>query len=74
MVAVMRWRDGGDERNVEALVSRLRRKLDEHVDAAALIQTVRGEGSVLARRFTGLESETTISENPQAPRAGRGPA
>ena len=37
-----------DDRNIDALVSRLRRKLNDHVDAASLIQTVRGEGYVLA--------------------------
>jgi len=37
-----------DDRNIDALVSRLRRKLSVHVDAAALIQTVRGEGYVFA--------------------------
>ncbi len=38
------------DRSIDTLVSRLRRKLDAHVDAAALIQTVRGEGYVLAAR------------------------
>jgi len=44
-----------DDRNIDALVSRLRSKLDGHVDAASLIQTVRGEGYVLASevRWTG---------------------
>jgi two-component system OmpR family response regulator len=40
--------NAAEDRNIDALVSRLRRKLDGHVDAAALIQTVRGEGYVLA--------------------------
>lgn len=36
------------DRSIDTLVSRLRRKLSAHTDAAALIQTVRGEGYVLA--------------------------
>lgn len=36
------------DRSTDTLVSRLRRKLAAHVDAAQLIQTVRGEGYVLA--------------------------
>ena len=36
------------DRSIDTLVSRLRRKLARHTDAAALIQTVRGEGYVLA--------------------------
>ncbi len=36
------------DRSIDTLVSRLRRKLGLHTDAAALIQTVRGEGYVLA--------------------------
>ena len=36
------------DRSTDTLVSRLRRKLSTHVDAAQLIQTVRGEGYVLA--------------------------
>ncbi|MFT3723286.1 MAG: response regulator transcription factor [Hyphomonadaceae bacterium] len=36
------------DRSTDTLVSRLRRKLSAHVDAAQLIQTVRGEGYVLA--------------------------
>jgi two-component system OmpR family response regulator len=38
----------GFDRSIDTLVSRLRRKLAVHVDAAQLIQTVRGEGYVLA--------------------------
>lgn len=38
----------GFDRSIDTLVSRLRRKLCAHGDAAALIQTVRGEGYVLA--------------------------
>ena len=38
----------GFDRSIDTLVSRLRRKLATHVDAAQLIQTVRGEGYVLA--------------------------
>lgn len=46
---LMHRADGGsDDRNIDALVSRLRRKLNDHVDASQLIQTVRGEGYVLA--------------------------
>lgn len=45
---------GGDwqsfDRSIDTLVSRLRRKLEPHVDAANLIQTIRGEGYVLATR------------------------
>jgi len=36
------------DRAIDTLVSRLRRKLDAHTDAQRLIQTVRGEGYVLA--------------------------
>jgi len=36
------------DRSIDTLVSRLRRKLSPHTDAVALIQTVRGEGYVLA--------------------------
>lgn len=36
------------DRSIDTLVSRLRRKLAAHADAAQLIQTVRGEGYVLA--------------------------
>ncbi len=36
------------DRSIDTLVSRLRKKLEPHVDAARLIQTVRGEGYVLA--------------------------
>jgi DNA-binding response OmpR family regulator len=36
------------DRSIDTLVSRLRRKLAPHADAAQLIQTVRGEGYVLA--------------------------
>ena len=46
---LMKRGDGGaDDRNIDALVSRLRKKLSDHVDAVSLIQTVRGEGYVLA--------------------------
>jgi DNA-binding response OmpR family regulator len=38
----------GFDRSIDTLISRLRRKLGSHVDAAQLIQTVRGEGYVLA--------------------------
>lgn len=38
----------GFDRSIDTLVSRLRRKLSAHADAAHLIQTVRGEGYVLA--------------------------
>lgn len=37
-----------DDRNIDALVSRVRRKLSSHVDANSLIQTVRGQGYILA--------------------------
>jgi two-component system, OmpR family, response regulator len=37
-----------DDRNIDAMISRLRSKLDKHCNAASLIQTVRGEGYVLA--------------------------
>ena len=37
-----------DDRNIDALISRLRSKLNKHCDGARLIQTVRGEGYVLA--------------------------
>ena len=40
------------DRSIDTLVSRLRRKLEPHVDAARLIQTVRGEGYVLASDVT----------------------
>jgi two-component system, OmpR family, response regulator len=36
------------DRSIDTLVSRLRKKLSAHTDAAQLIQTVRGEGYVLA--------------------------
>ncbi len=36
------------DRSIDTLVSRLRRKLASHTDASQLIQTVRGEGYVLA--------------------------
>jgi two-component system OmpR family response regulator len=55
---LMRRADAGaDDRNIDALVSRLRRKLNGHVDASQLIQTVRGEGYVLASevRWTGQD-------------------
>jgi DNA-binding response OmpR family regulator len=38
----------GFDRSIDTLVSRLRRKLAPHADATALIQTVRGEGYILA--------------------------
>jgi two-component system OmpR family response regulator len=38
----------GFDRSIDTLISRLRKKLATHVDAAQLIQTVRGEGYVLA--------------------------
>jgi two-component system OmpR family response regulator len=38
----------GFDRSIDTLISRLRKKLAAHVDAAQLIQTVRGEGYVLA--------------------------
>ena len=43
------------DRSIDTLVSRLRRKLAPYADAAHLIQTVRGEGYVLAAdvRWTG---------------------
>lgn len=36
------------DRSIDTLISRLRRKLSSHADASQLIQTVRGEGYVLA--------------------------
>jgi DNA-binding response OmpR family regulator len=36
------------DRSIDTLVSRLRKKLAPHTDASQLIQTVRGEGYVLA--------------------------
>lgn len=49
-IADITRKDGWDafDRSIDTLVSRLRRKLDMHTDAAQLIQTVRGEGYVLA--------------------------
>lgn len=49
-IADLTRRDDWDafDRSIDTLVSRLRRKLAAHVDAAQLIQTVRGEGYVLA--------------------------
>ena len=43
-------KDGGDafDRSIDTLVSRLRRKLAQHSTNANLVQTVRGEGYVLA--------------------------
>jgi two-component system OmpR family response regulator len=38
----------GFDRSIDTLVSRLRKKLSAHIDAAQVIQTVRGEGYVLA--------------------------
>ena len=40
------------DRSIDTLVSRLRRKLEPYTDAARLIQTVRGEGYVLASPVT----------------------
>jgi two-component system OmpR family response regulator len=40
------------DRSIDTLVSRLRRKLEPHTDATRLIQTVRGEGYVLASPVT----------------------
>lgn len=49
IAGLMRRPDGGaEDRNIDALVSRLRRKLAPHVGGAALIKTIRGEGYVLA--------------------------
>lgn len=50
VIANLTRKDGWDafDRSIDTLVSRLRRKLAPHTDAAALIQTVRGEGYVLA--------------------------
>ena len=49
-IADMTRKDDWDafDRSIDTLVSRLRRKLAAHADAAQLIQTVRGEGYVLA--------------------------
>ena len=49
-IAELTQRDGWDafDRSIDTLVSRLRRKLEGYVDATKLIQTVRGEGYVLA--------------------------
>lgn len=49
-IADVTKRDDWDafDRSIDTLVSRLRRKLQPHADAAQLIQTVRGEGYVLA--------------------------
>lgn len=38
----------GFDRSIDTMISRLRRKLGAHADASQLIQTVRGEGYVLA--------------------------
>jgi two-component system, OmpR family, response regulator len=55
---LMRRADGGiDDRNIDALVSRLRRKLSGHVDASQLIQTVRGEGYILASEVRWTEGD-----------------
>ncbi|MEP7209352.1 MAG: response regulator transcription factor [Alphaproteobacteria bacterium] len=43
------------DRSIDTLVSRLRRKLAPFVDAAQLIQTVRGEGYILASTVTWSE-------------------
>lgn len=40
------------DRSIDTLVSRLRRKLQVHADATRLIQTVRGEGYILASAVT----------------------
>lgn len=45
------------DRSIDTLVSRLRRKLAPHVDAAHLIQTVRGEGYVLAAEVRWIGSD-----------------
>ncbi len=59
IAALMHKGDGeADDRNIDALVSRLRRKLNGHVDAATLIQTVRGEGYVLASEVQWTGEET----------------
>jgi DNA-binding response OmpR family regulator len=49
-IADLTRRDDWDafDRSIDTLVSRLRRKLAPHADAVQLIQTVRGEGYVLA--------------------------
>jgi two-component system phosphate regulon response regulator OmpR len=49
-IADLTRRDDWDafDRSIDTLISRLRRKLTPHADAAQLIQTVRGEGYVLA--------------------------
>jgi DNA-binding response OmpR family regulator len=49
-IADLTRKDGweGFDRSIDTLISRLRRKLAAHVDAAELIKTVRGEGYVLA--------------------------
>lgn len=47
----------GFDRSIDTLVSRLRRKLAPHADAAQLIQTVRGEGYVLAADIRWSSSE-----------------
>ncbi len=58
-IADVTRKDGWDafDRSIDTLVSRLRRKLAVHVDAAQLIQTVRGEGYVLAAevRWSGAD-------------------
>lgn len=46
------------DRSIDTLVSRLRRKLQPHADAAHLIQTVRGEGYVLACEVRWLGQDT----------------
>lgn len=55
IAGLLRRTDGVDDRNIDALVSRLRRKLNDHVDAQSLIQTVRGEGYVLASEVNWTE-------------------
>jgi two-component system, OmpR family, response regulator len=59
IASLLRRNDGAvDDRNIDALVSRLRRKLNGDVDAASLIQTVRGEGYVLASEVQWTEGAT----------------
>ncbi len=49
----------GFDRSIDTLLSRLRRKLAAHTDASHLIQTVRGEGYVLAAevKWSGSEGD-----------------
>lgn len=48
----------GFDRSIDTMVSRLRRKLTAHADAAAVIQTVRSEGYVLAANVVWSGPET----------------